>query len=97
MLVVIASLPGRPDKREAIAAALTKAAAASRNDPGCLSYAFHSDLEEPDRYVSVEIWADQQSLDAHFGAPHVAELLSVAGDLLAGQPVIEVYPTDGKS
>lgn len=55
MLVVIATLPGRPDKREEIAAALSRAAAASRGDAGCSSYAFHRDLEDPDRYVSVEV------------------------------------------
>ena len=91
MLIVIATLPGRPDRREAIEAALSRAAAASRGDEGCVSYAFHRDLENPDRYVSVEVWRDQASLDAHFGAPHLAELMAVAGDLLAGAPVIETY------
>ncbi len=91
MLVVIATLPGKSDRRPEIEAALTRAAAASRGDAGCLSYAFHRDLEDPDRYVSVEVWQDQASLDAHFQAPHLAELLAVAGELLAGAPVIETY------
>jgi quinol monooxygenase YgiN len=95
VLVVIATLPGKPDKREELAAALAKAAAASRGDAGCLSYAFHVDLEDPDRYVSVEVWQDQASLDAHFQAPHLAELFAVAGDLLDGTPVIETYETAG--
>ena len=95
MLVVIASLPGKPDKREEIRAALTKAAQASRGDAGCLSYAFHVDLEDPDRWVSVETWADQASLDAHFQTPHLAELFAVAGDLLDGAPQIDTYETDG--
>lgn len=95
MLVVIASLPGKSDKREEIAAALTKAAVASRGDAGCLSYAFHVDLENPDRWVSVETWEDQASLDAHFTTPHLAELFAVAGDLLDGAPVIETYETSG--
>jgi quinol monooxygenase YgiN len=93
VLVVIATLPGKPDKREEICTALAKAAAASRCDAGCVSYAFHVDLEDPDRYVSVEIWQDQASLDAHFLTPHLAELFAVAGDLLAGAPVIDTYET----
>ena len=96
MLVVIATLPGKPDKREEIAAALAKAAAASRGDAGCVSYAFHRDLENPDSYVSVEVWEDQASLDAHFQAPHLAELLAVAGDLLAGEVTIETYESTGQ-
>ncbi|MCU1673312.1 MAG: antibiotic biosynthesis monooxygenase [Frankiales bacterium] len=92
MLVVLATLPGRPDKRAEIAAALTKAAAASRDEEGCLSYAFARDLEDEDRYLSVETWRDQAALDAHFGTPHLVELLGRADELLAGPPVIETYP-----
>ena len=91
MLVVIASLPGKPDKRQECIAALTKAAAASRGDAGCISYAFTVDLETPDRYVSVELWEDQASLDAHFTTPHVAELMSLAGQLLDGDVDIRTY------
>lgn len=93
MIVVIATLTGKPDKRDEIAAALSKAAAASRGDAGCVSYAFHRDLEDDDRYVSVEVWQDQASLDAHFQAPHLAELFAVMGDLVVGAPAIETYQT----
>ena len=91
MLVVIASLSGKSDKREECVAALAKAAAASRGDAGCLGYRFAVDVEDPDRYVSVELWEDQASLDAHFGAPHLAELMSVAGELLDGEVDIKTY------
>ncbi len=92
MLVVIATLPGKPDKREQIAATLAKAAAASRGDAGCVSYTFTVDVENPDHYVSVELWEDQASLDAHFGTPHLAELMTLAGELLDGEVDIKTYP-----
>ncbi len=95
MLVVIATLPGKPEKREEITAALTKAAAASREEEGCLSYSFHVDLENVDSYVSVETWKDQAALDAHFGTPHLLELLTLAPELLSGEAVITTYETDG--
>lgn len=91
MLVVIAVIPGKPDRREECRAALAKAAAASRGDAGCLGYSFTVDLEDPDRYVSVELWQDQASLDAHFGTPHVAELMTLGAELLAGAPQIDTY------
>lgn len=95
MLVVIATLTGKPDRRDEIEAALTTAAAASRTEEGCLSYSFCRDLEDADRYVSVEIWADQAALDAHFTTPHLAELLGKAPDLLAGAPDVKTYETSG--
>lgn len=91
MLVVVASLSGKSDKREQCSAALAKAAAASRDDAGCLAYTFTVDVEDPDHYVSVELWEDQASLDAHFSTPHVAELMTLAGELLAGEVDIKTY------
>ena len=91
VLVVIANLSGKSDKREECKAALAKAAAASRGDAGCLGYTFTVDVENPDHYVSVELWEDQAALDAHFGAPHLAELMTVAGELLDGEVDIKTY------
>jgi quinol monooxygenase YgiN len=90
-LVVVAVLPGKPEHREELGELLAQAAAASRGDAGCVSYAFHRDLEDPDRYVSVEVWEDQASLDAHFVAPHLAQLFGALGDKLAGPPDITTY------
>jgi len=91
VLVVVASLSGKSDKRAEATAALAKAAAASRGDAGCLGYTFTVDVENPDHYVSVELWEDQASLDAHFGTPHVAELMGLAGELLDGEVDIKTY------
>jgi quinol monooxygenase YgiN len=91
-LIVIATLPGKPDKRAELEEVLAKAAVTSRGDAGCVAYAFHRDLEDADSYVSVEIWEDQASLDAHFAAPHLGELLGRMGDLLSGPPQITTYP-----
>ena len=95
MLVVIATLTGQPERRADIVAALAKAAAASRGDAGCLSYVFTQDVEDPDRFISVETWEDKASLDAHFTQPHIGELFGVIGDALAGPADIKTYETSG--
>lgn len=91
MLVVIATVPGQPDKHDEIVAALATCAAASRQDPGCLSYMFTVDVEDPNSYASIETWTDQASLDAHMQQPHTAALLEALGDKVAGAPVITTY------
>jgi quinol monooxygenase YgiN len=95
VLVVIATLAGKPERRAEIVAALGRAAASSRGDAGCLSYSFAQDVEDPDRFVSVETWEDKDSLDAHFTQPHLAELFGVLGDALAGPADIKTYETSG--
>ena len=91
MLVVIATVTGKPDEREGIAAALGACAAASRTDPGCTSYAFWTDVENPDSYASIETWDSQEQLDEHMKTPHVAALFAALADKLAGAPVITTY------
>ena len=95
MLVVIATLTGKSDKREELTAVLGEAAAGTRTEDGCLMYSMTRDLEDPDRYLSVELWQDQAALDAHFVGPNIAKLFAAAGDLFAGGADIKTYETDG--
>lgn len=91
MLVVIATVPGQPAQRAAITAALATCAAASRNDPGCRSYVFTSDVEDENSFASIETWDDQASLDAHMQQPHTRALLAALADKVAAAPVITTY------
>lgn len=91
MLLVVATVPGKPDKRQELTELLQGLAASSRGDAGCASYAFYTDVEDPDAFVSVETWDEQSSLDAHMQQPHVTAALGRLGDLLAGAPTITVH------
>jgi quinol monooxygenase YgiN len=91
MLVVVAAVPGQPDKRTEIVAALAACAAASRKDPGCRSYLFTSDVEDEHSYASIETWDDQASLDAHMQQPHTQALFAALADKVAAAPVITTY------
>ncbi|MCU1692719.1 MAG: antibiotic biosynthesis monooxygenase [Frankiales bacterium] len=91
MLLVVATLPAKPETREELAALLADLAKTSRDDAGCLSYGFYVDVEDPTVFVSVETWDAQASLDAHMQQPHVIEGLGKLGDLLGGAPSIMVH------
>ena len=91
MLLVVATVPGKPDKREELSALLASLAASSRSDAGCASYAFYADVEDQDAFVSIETWDQQSSLDAHMQQPHTQAALGRLGDLLAGAPTITVH------
>ena len=68
----------RPDDREEIATILRELTAASRAEPGCVSYIAHRVQSEPDTVVLYEQFRDQAALDAHRAAPHFA-LYAVGG------------------
>jgi quinol monooxygenase YgiN len=62
----------RTDDREEIATILRELAAASRQEPGCVSYIPHRVESDPDTIVIYEQYRDQAALDAHRASSHFA-------------------------
>ena len=91
MLIVIGDATAAPGRRDDLVAAARAVAAATRADEGCVSYGFYADLDDEDRIVSVEIWTDRASLDAHMTHPHTHAFLAAAPGLVAGEPVMSFY------
>ena len=91
MLIVIGDAVAAPGRREDLVAAARAVAAATRGDRGCLAYSFAADVEDPDRILSIEIWADRAALDEHMEHGHTAEFLRTAPDLIAGEPAMAFY------
>lgn len=60
----------RPDDRQRVAEVLASLAAASRQEPGCVTYVPHTVDGEPDTVVVYEQYKDQPSLDAHRSSAH---------------------------
>lgn len=60
----------------------TEMCSRSRREQGCIGYRVYSDLEQADRYVFVEEWADDVALQRHFGEPHTRAFLDDLGGML---------------
>ena len=91
MLIVLGDATAAPGRRDELVAAAREVAAATRTDEGCVSYGFFADVEDGDRILSVEIWADRASLDAHMTHDHTHQFLRVAPGLVAGEPAMSFY------
>ena len=91
MLIVIGSATAAPGRRDELVAAARAVAAATRNDRGCLAYSFAADVEDADRILGVEVWADRTALEEHMTHAHTAEFLLVAPGLAAGEPVMSFH------
>lgn len=88
-LTVVAVLTAKPEAADAIRDGMAKLTAAARTEDGCISYDLFVDSGNPARFVTVEKWASQEALDAHFASPAMAEAgASFTG--LDGAPVIVV-------
>ena len=91
MLIVLGDATAAPGRGDVLVAAARAVAMATRSDRGCHAYSFAADVENPDRMLSIEVWADRAALDEHMEHPHTAAFLRVAAGLVAGEPVMTFY------
>lgn len=62
-----------PEDREDIASTLRALTAASRQEPGCISYIAHQVESAPDTILIYEQYRDSAALDAHKASAHFAK------------------------
>lgn len=84
------------EHRSRFVAVATAMCTHSREDEGCAGYRVYEDLEQPDRYVFVEEWADEDTLQRHFAQPHTSAFMRDLGGLLGG-PADVVFHTTASS
>ena len=60
----------KPEDREEIDKALRELTAASRKEPGCVSYIPHVLGDDPDTVLIYEQYVDQEARDAHGASAH---------------------------
>jgi quinol monooxygenase YgiN len=81
MLVVAGHVVLDPAKREEAIEAARTMMAETRKEPGCRSYVFTADLEDPARFLIFEEWESAEALEAHFATPHMARFQQAMGGL----------------
>jgi quinol monooxygenase YgiN len=91
MVLVIARVRCSPDRREEVEGLLREVQEASRRDDGCLNYGYYSSIDDPESFVAVEEWRDDEALEAHLRQPHVARLVEALPGFAVGRPEITVH------
>lgn len=71
MILVAGTLQVPAQAVESLSPAMLAMMAASRAEPGCITYAYGHDLTEPGLIWVSEGWASQAALDDHFKMPHM--------------------------
>ena len=81
MLVVAGRIELDPKKREQAIAAAVEMMTATRREPGCKSYVFSAELEDPGAFRIFEEWESEEALRTHFATPHMARFQQAMGGL----------------
>jgi quinol monooxygenase YgiN len=69
--------------------------AATREEPGCISYTFSADLGDESLFHIFEEWESQEALDAHFQAPHMAVFQGKLGEIGVREMKVQKYDVAG--
>lgn len=71
---VVARYRTKPGKTEEVLAVLGRLAAASRSEPGNISYEFFQGAEDDRQILILEVYRGPEDFEAHRGTPHFLEL-----------------------
>ena len=93
MIIVTGSVVARPDDLEKAVEIALEHVRRSRTEPGCLLHSVHLDVEDPNRLVFLEQWADRAALDAHFAVPASADFVRSISALATEPPTIAIHET----
>jgi len=91
MVIVIARAGCAAEKRDELVELARWMQNESRQEPGCIRYAFYVSLEDPTEFVAVEEWESMEALQVHFQAPSVAGFGAKLGDLLDRPPEVNIH------
>jgi quinol monooxygenase YgiN len=80
MHVIVARLRVRPEHRAAFLKASVAIIAGTRAEAGCLLYALHEDVHDPNSFLFYEEWQDRAAIDAHFAEAHFLAFGEAIGD-----------------
>jgi quinol monooxygenase YgiN len=91
MIVVVGRVQTDADKREALVRVGQAVAAASRAEPGCISYRLYEDTEIDNEFVFVEEWESSEALQQHFATAHVGEFLQAIPATIVARPDVKFH------
>lgn len=91
MIAVIAILRAKPDKAQEFERLFTQLAAQVReNEGGNIAYQLCRSRTEPNTYKVLELYRDEEALEAHRASDHFRKAGPGLGGVLEGRPEIEL-------
>ncbi|MEF8821133.1 MAG: putative quinol monooxygenase [Halovenus sp.] len=97
MLVIHATFPVDPDRREDAIDLVRELAENSRDEDGIIDYQVATDIDDPNLFRFTEQYEDEAAFGAHAESEHFGEFESELPELLAGEPEVTRFDVDSVS
>lgn len=94
-LKIIAEINLTPGSAKAMRPIFEKVIAGSQAEEGCIYYDLHKNIADTTdtQYVMIEVWKDQEAIDAHNESQHFKTFKQSAGDYIDSMKVTIVQVT----
>lgn len=89
-ITIVASIHAASGHEADVESALEVLIRATHDEPGCIRYVLHRYRDDPAKFVLIEHWRDQDALDTHFRAEHMATFMTTVGSWLEGGSVLHL-------
>lgn len=97
MIVLYASIPIDPEKREEALALAETLVEESNREEGMIEYRAMTDVEDETMLRFVEQYEDQAAVESHTQTDHYQEFAAALPELLAGDPEVIQFDVDSVS
>ena len=94
MILVVGTVRVPPEAFNTAHDAMAKVVAATRQEEGCIRYAYARDVLDPGIMHISEAWRDRAALTAHFTTPHMLKWREVIGTIGATERDLRLHETD---
>ncbi|HUQ13538.1 MAG TPA: putative quinol monooxygenase [Novosphingobium sp.] len=91
MIIITGGIAMKPEHRDSAIALGAEHSARSRAEAGCVAHNCHVDVEDPNRLVFVELWADMAAVQQHFAVPESGEFVRQLTALGDGSPEMRIF------
>jgi len=90
MIVQVVKASIKPERRDHWLEVIRRNAAQTRAEEGCEGYQVAEDLEAPNSFVIIELWANLDAVYSHF-RNEFEELMGALGDVFAAPPEASIH------
>jgi quinol monooxygenase YgiN len=91
MIIVTGAVKSKPGALQEVLRLSLEHVRRSRLEPGCLLHSVHQDVEDANRVVFVEHWADRDALMTHFGVAESRAFAKALNALAIERPTLHTF------
>lgn len=91
MIIVHAKMQIQATARTQFLEEMKTLQAASRQEQGNISYELLEHTEQPNTYIMIEVWKDQEAIAAHNASSHFQAFVSQAPQFMAAPLQVQAY------